>query len=104
MVFGAVFLAQELHESSEDVPASVEHQQVAQDQTQDDPAQETVISDAVLHALNCTYEDYLKEHYAECVEEGSEIYRPIEADADDAGYLFDEPPILFAMESNTRPF
>lgn len=109
MVFGAVFLAQELRESSDDVPAYVEHQQVVQEQSPDDSAfadedEEPVLSEGVMHALNCTYEDYLKEHYAECVEDGSEIYRPIEADPDDAGYLFDETPILFAMESVSQQY
>ena len=55
-----------------------------------------VISDRARHYLNCTYEAYRREHYAECVDEPSRIYRPPEADADDTGSLFHPSPLRFA--------
>ena len=47
-----------------------------------------VLTDRVRHYLNCTFETYREENYAECVEEPSGIYRPPEADPDDTGSLF----------------
>jgi hypothetical protein len=36
-------------------------------------AQEPVLSEGVMHALNCTYEDYRNTHYDECVTDPSHI-------------------------------
>jgi len=39
-------------------------------------AQEPVLSEGVMHALNCTYEDYRNAHYDECVEDPSKARMP----------------------------
>ncbi|MEJ2129190.1 MAG: hypothetical protein P8X81_10130 [Woeseiaceae bacterium] len=105
MLFGAFFLAQELRESTDNKPVAVVEPGLVEDhappdtEPTDDNETSPVLTDGVLHALNCTYEDYRKDHYAECVEDGSEVYRPIEADSDDTGHLYEEQTILLASIS-----
>ena len=58
--------------------------------------QEPVLSDGVLHALNCTYEDYRNDHFDECVEDPSRIYLRPNADPDDTGHVIYDTPVLYA--------
>lgn len=57
------------------------------------------LTDRVRHYLNCTYEAYRRENYAECVEEPSGIYGAPEADPDDTGTLLRQLPVRFARRS-----
>jgi hypothetical protein len=59
-------------------------------------AQETVLSEGVMHALNCTYEDYRNTHYDECVKDPSHIYLNPHADPDDTGHVIYDAPVLYA--------
>ena len=58
--------------------------------------QEPVLSEGVMHALNCTYEDYRNAHYDECVKDPSRIYLRPHADPDDTGLLIYDAPVLYA--------
>ena len=58
---------------------------------------EPVLSDGVMHALNCTYQDYRDAHYDECVKDPSRIYPRPQADPDDTGHVFYDTPVLFAQ-------
>lgn len=64
-----------------------------------EPAQ-PVVTDRVRHYLNCTYQEYRRENYAECIDEPSGIYRPPEADPDDTGSLFRQSPLRFAYHAS----
>ena len=57
-----------------------------------------VLTDRVRHYLNCTYDEYRRQNYAECVEEPSGIYRAPEADPDDTGSLLRQSPVRFAHQ------
>ncbi len=59
-------------------------------------AQEPVLSEGVMHALNCTYEDYRIAHYDECVKDPSRIYLRPHADPDDTGHVIYDAPVLYA--------
>jgi len=59
-------------------------------------AQEPVLSKGVMHALNCTYEDYRNAHYDECVEDPSNIYLSPHVDPDDTGLVIYDAPIQYA--------
>jgi hypothetical protein len=61
-----------------------------------------VLSDRVLHYLNCTYEDYRAAHYDECVEGPSDIYRKTDADPDDIGMVNRDALILLAQLEDTE--
>ena len=58
--------------------------------------QDPVLSDRVLHALNCTYEDYRNAHFDECVKDRSRIYLRPHADPDDTGHVIYDTPVLYA--------
>lgn len=58
-----------------------------------------VLTDRVWHYLNCTYHEYRRQYYAECVEEPSGIYRAPEADPDDTGSLLRQSPVQFARRA-----
>jgi hypothetical protein len=59
-------------------------------------AQEPVLSEGVLHALNCTYKVYRDTHYDECTEDSSDIYQRPDADPDNTGYINSYAPELYA--------
>jgi hypothetical protein len=59
-------------------------------------AQEPVLSEGVMHALNCTYEDYRNVHYDECVKDPSGIYQRPQAEPDDTGLVIYATPVLYA--------
>ena len=61
---------------------------------------EPVLSDGVMHALNCTYQDYRDTHYDECIEDPSQIYPRPQADPDDTGLVIYDTPVLFAHLSS----
>ena len=57
---------------------------------------EAMLNERIKHALNCTYDEYRRAHFDECVEEPSSIYARPEAGPDDTGYVMHDSPILFA--------
>jgi len=57
---------------------------------------EPVITDRVRHYLNCTYETYRADHYAECVEEPSRVYTSPQPGPDDMGHFREPAPVLLA--------
>ena len=57
---------------------------------------EPVLSDGVMHALNCTYQVYRDTHYDECIKDPSQIYPRPQADPDDTGLVIYDTPVLFA--------
>jgi hypothetical protein len=102
LVIGAVLLVHDLRvlldevtqPVAESVPApAVPVENEAIDTTE---AQEPVLSEGVMHALNCTYEDYRNAHYDECVEDPSRIYLREHADPDDTGHVIYDTPVLYA--------
>ena len=63
---------------------------------------ESVVTDRVLHFLNCTYEDYRTTHYEECTEAPSRIYQRPQARPDDMGNLpYDMPVRLARLDDYT---
>ncbi len=65
-------------------------------------AQEPVLSEGVMRALNCTYEDYRNAHYDDCVKDPSRIYLRPHADPDDTGHVIYDAPVLYArLDANT---
>ncbi len=59
-------------------------------------APESVFTEGVMHALNCTYKDYRDTHYDECAEDSSDIYQRPDADPDNTGYINSYAPELYA--------
>ncbi len=60
-------------------------------------------SETIKLAEECTHADYWQRHYDKCFPDGSEIYpRPEPDDLDDAGFLRDNPAILFATVNIRR--
>lgn len=109
LVAGALVLVQQFGSLTENLsPAVVELEPLVEEPviiaTPLPPADSPgpVVSDRARHYLNCTYEAYRRENYADCVDEPSRIYRPPEADPDDTGGLFQPPPLRFAHRA-TRP-
>ncbi len=64
----------------------------------------SVMTDGVILALNCTYEDYRNTHFDECVKEGSGIYQRPQAEPDDTGYIFYDSRVLFAKLDDAGSF
>jgi len=102
-IIGAIFLAQDFRDFTEELPQSMAEiepapaaQEIETEPTPEAEPQEPVLSDRVQHFLNCTYEDYRTTHYDECVEAPSNIYQRPHADPDDIGYIPHDEPILFA--------
>jgi hypothetical protein len=102
LVMGAVLLVHDLRILLEEVsqplaesaPApAVRVDSEAIDTTE---AQEPVLSEGVMHALNCTYKDYRNAHYDECVEDPSNIYLSPHSDPDDTGLVIYDAPIQYA--------
>lgn len=60
------------------------------------PPADPVITDRVRHYLNCTYETYRADHYAECVEEPSRVYTSPQPGPDDMGYFHEPVQVLLA--------
>ena len=58
----------------------------------DDP----VLSERVVHYLNCTHEQYRNEHYDECVDESSVIYARPAANPDDTSFVPRDLPVRVA--------
>jgi hypothetical protein len=86
-IIGAIFLAQDFRNFTEDLPQSAAGIEpapaVLEIETEPAPEagpQEPVLSDRVQHFLNCTFEDYRTTHYDECVEAPSNIYQRPQAD------------------------
>ena len=95
---GAFFLAQDFRDFHVPQPvAEVDSTPVIHEPFVTEPVPETpVVTDRVKHFLNCTFEDYRTQHYAECVDADSDIYNDPIADPDDTGHIFREPPLLLA--------
>lgn len=109
LIAGALVLAQQFGSLTENLsPAVVELEPPVEEPaiiaTPLPPAESPgpVVSDRARHYLNCTYEAYRRENYAECVDEPSRIYRPPEADPDDTGSLLRPSPLRFAHRA-ARP-
>ena len=108
LVMGAVLLVHDLRilldevtqPVAESVPAlavPVENEAIGTTETQ-----EPVLSEGVMHALNCTYENYRNTHYDECVNDPSHIYLRPDADPDNTGQVYYDARILYArLDSNT---
>lgn len=58
--------------------------------------EESALTPGVQHALNCTYTEYRNEHYDECVDEPSDIYKRPEAGPNDIGFVDYDDVILYA--------
>lgn len=101
-ILGAFFLAQDLRTLYEKAAEPVAELDPAPTlaatpgaiDVVEDP--EPVLSEGVIHALNCTFQDYRNAHYDECVKEPSSVYPRPGADPDDTGLVFYEAPILYA--------
>jgi len=96
-VIGALLLVRELRIATEDVPAQAADAEPVTSPVSE-PGQpveqaEPVVTDRVRHYLNCTYEAYRADHYAECVEEPSRVYTSPQPGPDDMGH-FHEPAIV----------
>ncbi len=102
LVMGAVLLVHDLRilleEVSQPVAESVPAPAilVESEAISTTEAQDPVLSEGVMHALNCTYEDYRNTHYDECVKDPSHIYLRPHADPDDTGYVIYDAPVLYA--------
>ncbi len=107
LVAGGIYLAQTfgvLLNGLNELGPSTDADQVAQEQQRVAPGEVEEnapwLTDGVQHALNCTHAEYRDRHYKECVEEPSEIYLPPDPeDPDDATYMMDDSPILFASNN-----
>ena len=100
-IIGAIFLAEDFRDFTEELPQSLAEIEPAPavleiGPTSEAEPQEPVLSDRVQHFLNCTYEDYRTTHYDDCVEAPSSIYQRPQADPDDIGYVPYDEPILLA--------
>ena len=102
LVMGAVLLVRDIRTAleevnqpvAESVPAPAAPVEIeAIDATE---AEDPVLSESVLHALNCMYTDYRNAHYDECVTEPSNIYPRPQADPDDTGLVIYDGPVLYA--------
>ena len=102
LILGAVVLVHDLRLLLDDVNEPVAESvpaQVAPVESEVIDVTETlepVLSDGVMHALNCTYQDYRDTHYDECIEVPSQIYPRPQADPDDTGHVIYDTPVLFA--------
>jgi hypothetical protein len=109
LVVGAIFLVQDLRIATErfrQLPPEIEstvavHEAEPELIIEPEP-QEPVLSDTVIHFLNCTYEDYRTVHYKECVEGQSRVYQRPQAD-DDTGYVtYDATVLLARLDNRTK--
>ena len=102
IILGAVVLVHDLRVLLDDVNQPMAESVPAQAATAESEAidvtetLEPVLSDGVMHALNCTYQDYRDTHYDECVKGPSRIYPRPQADPDDTGLVIYYTPVLFA--------
>ena len=110
LVVGAVILVHDLRTALEEVPQPVTESvpssasPVVIEEIDAIEAQETVLSDRVKHAFNCTFEDYRNAHYDDCVREPSSIYVRPNADPDNTGLVFYDAPVLYArLDNYTSP-
>jgi hypothetical protein len=101
-VFGAVLLIQDLRTLLEDVsqPEPAPAVVVETQEIDDSEPRESMLTDSVKSALNCTYQDYRNAHYDECVKEPSRIYVRPQADPDDTGLVIREMPVMYARLEN----
>lgn len=102
-ILGALAFAQQLDNLSEDLAPPIADLDPVVEKPVIEPLPlapvepgQPVLTDRVTHFLNCTYEAYRSDHYAECVDEPSGIYRPPEADPDDTGSLLQSSPLRVA--------
>jgi hypothetical protein len=102
-IAGAAWLAGEFRDFTDDLPTPVADAEPVPVQPEveltpvAEPAErEPVITDRVQHYLDCTFGDYRVKHYAECVEEPSEVYQWPEPGPDDTGYIPGESPVILA--------
>jgi hypothetical protein len=103
LILGAVVLVHDLRILLDDVNQPVAESVPAQAAPGESEAidvtetMEPVLSDGVMHALNCTYQDYRDTHYDECIKDPSGIYPRPQADPDDTGLIIYDTPVLFAQ-------
>ena len=108
MLFAAALFMQELQlllgdREGDDIgpvqPAVVQTNRGTPDRVQDEDS--PVLTDGVLHALNCTYTEYRETHFDECVDEPSQVYpRPIGDDPGGAWNPDRNRPVLLAHLDN----
>ena len=97
LIVGAIFLVRDLHDFRNEISpevAVIEPATIIQEiEPQHD---ESLLTERVQHFLNCTYEEYRREHYDEFTDGMSRIYGPPQADPDDMGNILSDGPILLA--------
>lgn len=98
LVFGAIILVRDLRglpdEAGQLVVDAEPPPVVTEVEIPDE--EDPFMSERIKHALNCTYDEYRRAHFDECVEEPSRIYAKPEADPDDTGRIMYDSPVLFA--------
>lgn len=103
-VLGAVLFLHEFRELSADPartvvvdpPLPVVQEKAEAMPREDASASMPVLNDRVRHFLNCTYEEYRREHFDECVEQQSLIYRPPQPGPDESGNALYAWPVRYA--------
>ncbi len=101
LVVGAITFVNQLPDTS--APESSDVVAIEQDSNEELEVpieDETWKSPGVLHALNCTYTDYREQHYDECVEDSSEVYKRPGADPDDTSFVPRDDLVLYASLSD----
>jgi len=103
-VLGAVLFLHEFRELSADPartvvldpPLPVAREESGAPPREETPASTPVLNDRVRHFLNCTYEEYRREHFDECVEQQSLIYQPPQLGPDETGNALYAWPVRYA--------
>ena len=101
LIVGAIFLVRDLHDFRNEIsPEVAVVEPVTIIQKHESGPDESLLTERVQHFLNCTYEEYRREHYDECTNGQSRIYGPPQADPDDMGNVLYKGPILLARLDN----
>ncbi len=101
LVVGAISFVNQLPDrSTPESSEAVALEQEASEESEIPIEDETWKSPGVLHALNCTYMHYREQHYDECVEDSSEVYRRPGADPDDTSFVPRDDLLLYASLSD----
>lgn len=105
LVIGAVMFVQDLRTSFQHAPSSVAEvpalpaaadDPAARSQTENPQDSESALSEGVLRALNCTYQEFRNAHYDECVDDPSLVYPRPQPSPDESGFLLRPPRVLHA--------
>ena len=108
LILGAVVLVHDLRLLLDEVnqpmaeSAPVQAAPVESEAINEPEKLEPTLSDGVMHALSCTYQDYRDTHYDECVKDPSTIYLRPQAEPDDTGHVIYDTPVLFAYLNSSN--